>query len=47
MPWEPPSVYECVCEWVNVACIVKRSELSVNWKSTLKMLSIEVGCINK
>ena len=38
LAWQPPStVYEYVCEWVNVACIVKHFELSVDWKSTIKM----------
>ena len=34
------SVYECVCEWGNLACIVKCFELSLEWKSTIKMQTI-------
>ena len=38
LAWQPPpSVYECVCEWVNVASIVKCFERSVDWKSSIKM----------
>ena len=41
LAWQPPSsVYECVCEWVNVACIVQRFELSLDWKSAIKMQTI-------
>ena len=33
LAWQPlPSVYECVCEWVNVTSIVK---LSVDWESAM------------
>ena len=31
------SVYECVCEWVNVVNIVKHFEWSVDWKSAIEM----------
>ena len=30
-------VHECVCKWVNVASIVKHFELSLDWKSAIKM----------
>ena len=38
LAWQPlPSVYECVCEWVNVTSVVKVFEQSVYWKSAVEM----------
>ena len=34
------TVYQCVCEWANVACVVQCFELSLNWKSAIKMQTI-------
>lgn len=30
-----PSVYECLCEWVNVTCVVKLFEWSADQESTV------------
>lgn len=29
-------MYECVCEWVNLTCVVKLCERSVDWKSAIE-----------
>ena len=38
LAWQPPpSVYECVCEWVNLTGVAKCCERSVDWKRALEM----------
>ena len=38
LAWQPPpSVYECVCEWVYLTSVVKHFERSVDWKSAIEV----------
>ena len=38
LAWQlPTSVYECVCEWVNLIIVVKHFKWSVDWKSPIEI----------